>query len=220
MCKTSRESVCYNTQLSNATMSLTYTDPPLEMMDMSGTATSATAHLTKTGPVPLAPSQATAVQPTQQEVTQTLPKGRSAIVITQLAGINFVTSFSNGIIIVGLPAMASSLKLDDALLVWPMSVYALTSGTCLLLAGTVADVLGPRRVNLVGCFLLAVFILSCGLARDGIELIMFRAMQGIAGALVVPSSISIVSTAVESGRSRNLGFACLGLASTYTGQHA
>lgn len=204
----------HNTQSSTLDMSIAHTESPLELLDPSGTATSAAANLTNNGHISSAQDRADSVRLTEQEPPQTLPKGRSAIVITQLAGINFVTSFSNGIIIVGLPAMAASLKLEDSLLVWPMSVYSLTSGTCLLLAGTVADVLGPRLMNLVGCLFLAVFILACGLVRDGIDLIMFRAMQGIAGALVVPSSISIVSTSVASGRPRNLGFACLGLAST------
>lgn len=136
---------------------------------------------------------------------------RGWIIVTQLAGINFVTSFSTGLLTVGLPTIAADLALDQSLQVWPTSVYALTGGTCFLVAGTVADVIGPRSVNLTGCFFLAVFILASGLARTGMELIMFRAMQGIASALVVPSSISIVSAAVENGRPRNLAFGCLGL---------
>jgi MFS family permease len=150
----------------------------------------------------------------QSHLPQPPRKSRSWIIITQLAGINFITSFSNGLIIIGLPTIAADLALDAGLLVWPSSVYALTSGTCFLLAGSVADVVGPRIVNLTGCFFLAVFIAACGLSRTGIELIMFRAMQGIVSALVVPSSLSIVSTAVEAGRPRNLGFASLGLAMT------
>lgn len=166
----------------------------------------------ETEPEPdVAPANGVAIK-SNGEILRPPRISRSWIVITQLAGINFITSFSNGLLTVGLPAMAADLSLDGSLLVWPASVYALTSGTCLLLAGAVADVVGPRPVNLTGGFLLAVLIVACGLARTGIELIMFRAMQGIASALVVPSSISIVSTAVESGRPRNLGFASLGLA--------
>lgn len=51
-----------------------------------------------------------------------------------------------------------------------------------------------------------------GVARSGIELIMFRALQGVASALTFPSSISIISKSVEAGKRRNVGFACLGLA--------
>ena len=63
----------------------------------------------------------------------------------------------------------------------------------------------------MGCFLLACFILGCGLARTGIELIMFRAMQGIAVALCLPTSVGILTNAVASGKRRNVGFACMGL---------
>lgn len=72
--------------------------------------------------------------------------------------------------------------------------------------------LGPKRIFLPGCFLVGVFILVCGVARDGIELIMFRAMQGIATAMVLPSAVSIVSTNIEDGRPRNIGFASIFLA--------
>jgi MFS family permease len=164
-------------------------------------------------PPPAAQDDALAQPPTDGNALQTVKsKKRAWIIITQLAGINFITSFSTGLLTVGLPAMAADLELDPGLLVWPASVYALTGGTCFLLAGSIADVVGPRSVNLTGCFFLAVFIVACGLSRTGIELVMFRAMQGIASALVVPSSISIVSRAVESGKPRNLGFASLGLA--------
>lgn len=70
--------------------------------------------------------------------------------------------------------------------------------------------IGPKRVNLLGCFLTSIFILACGLARTGIELIMFRAMQGIAVSLCLPTSVSIVANAAPSGRKRNIGFSCLG----------
>jgi MFS family permease len=71
-------------------------------------------------------------------------------------------------------------------------------------------VIGTKRVNLVGCFLTSVFILACGFARTGIEFIMFRAMQGIAVSLCLPTSVAIVANAAPSGRKRNIGFSCLG----------
>ena len=142
----------------------------------------------------------------------TVPKGRSLIVIIQLAGINFITSFSNGLITVGLPAMAVNLGIQHTLLVWPTAAFALTSGSLLLLAGSFADVIGPKPINVTGCFLVALFTLLSGISRTGMELIMFRALQGMASALTFPSSISIISQAIEPGKRRNIGFACLGLA--------
>ena len=156
------------------------------------------------------PGPLTSVQD-EAHPSEVLPKGRSMIVITQLAGVNFITSFTNGLLTVGLPAIAADLQLKHSLLLWPSSAFALTSGSCLLLAGSFADVIGSRSVNLAGCFFVAVFTLACGFPRTGIELIMFRAFLGIASALTFPSSISIISKSIASGTRRNVGFATLGL---------
>lgn len=139
-----------------------------------------------------------------------LKKGRSIIVIAVLTLVLVLNSLTTGLLTVGLPRMAADLNLPDSLLLWPQSVYGLTSGSCLLLAGSVADVIGSRLVNLVGTFLLACFMLAGGLPNTGIELIMFRAMQGIAVALCLPTGMSIVSTAIPSGTRRNIAFSCLG----------
>lgn len=154
----------------------------------------------------------TDVMRSNEELTRFLPAGRSIIAIIQLAGVNFITSYNTGLVTVALPAMSKSLVLHPSLLLWPMSAYTLTMCTCLLPAGAVADVLGPRMANLAGCFFIALFILVSGFSQTGIQLIMFRAMQGIAGAFAIPSSLSIISTSIENGRRRNIGFACLGLA--------
>lgn len=150
--------------------------------------------------------------PANNTTTTVLSRRRAVIVITQLLGVQLFTSFCNGIIVVGLPAIASALDLEESLLLWPTSVFYLTAGSCLLMAGSIADVVGPRRVNLTGCFLFGACALACGLARTGGKFIAFRGLQGVTSAMVVPSSISIISTTVEAGRPRNMGFACLGLA--------
>ncbi|KAE8444102.1 hypothetical protein EG329_000884 [Mollisiaceae sp. DMI_Dod_QoI] len=139
-----------------------------------------------------------------------LKQGRIIIIITVLTGVNFSASLCNGFITIGLPRMASDLSLPDGLLIWPSAAYFLTSSSCLLVAGSIADVVGIRRVNLTGCFLVSVFILACGFARTGIDLIMFRAMQGIAVSLCLPTSVAIVANSVPSGQKRNIGFSCLG----------
>jgi MFS family permease len=90
------------------------------------------------------------------------------------------------------------------------NLSSLTCGSCLLLAGSTAGVMGARRVNLVGCLLTGAFIMACGLARTGIEFIMFRAMQGIAISFCLPTSVAIIANAVPSGRKRNIGFSALG----------
>lgn len=139
-----------------------------------------------------------------------LPKARALFVIAQVSGLLFFSSFCNGIVVVALPAMQSTLSLPEGLLVWPTSSYYLTAGSCLLLAGSVADVAGAKRVGVVGAFLSAVFALACGVAATGSQIIAFRALQGVANSMIVPSSVAIISNCIEEGRPRNMSIACMG----------
>jgi MFS family permease len=156
------------------------------------------------------PANAALEAPLAVEPTTVLPKGRAIIVISQLVGLQLFSSFCNGIIVVGLPGIAKTLNLEASLLLWPTSVFYLTAGSCLMLAGSITDVLGTRPMILTANILLAASSLACGLAQNGGELIAFRGLQGISNAIAVPASISIISTSVEYGQSRNLGFSCLG----------
>jgi MFS family permease len=134
-----------------------------------------------------------------------------ALIIFQPSLVNFLASFTSGVITVGLPAIAKSIDLPRELYLWPSSVYGLTSGAMLLIAGSVADIVGVRLVELVGVFLLGVFTLACGLSATGVQLVVFRALQGVALAMHLPASVGLVAGAVPAGRARNMGFACLGL---------
>ncbi|KAF2032144.1 MFS general substrate transporter [Setomelanomma holmii] len=124
--------------------------------------------------------------------------------------VGFIASVTNGIITVGLPVIARSISLERSLYLWPSSVYGLTSSAALLIAGSVADIVGARPVELLGIVLLGLFSLACGFAQTGAQLVTFRALQGIALAMHLPASVAIITSAVPSGRARNLGFACLG----------
>lgn len=136
---------------------------------------------------------------------------RLTLTILQPSLVNFLSSFTNGIIIVGLPVIAQSLSLPRSLYLWPSSVYGLTSGSMLLIAGSIADLLSPHRVELIGILVLGLFTLACGLSTTGVQLVIFRALQGFAMAMHLPASVALVAAAAPEGRARNIGFACLGL---------
>ncbi|QMW28604.1 hypothetical protein G4B84_003893 [Aspergillus flavus NRRL3357] len=89
--------------------------------------------------------------------------------------------------------------------------HLLANGCCLLLAGSLADFMGNRMINLIGCFLLGTFTLACGVAQNGIQLILFRTFQGIATSMCLPTAFSILTDSMPVGKRRNIGFACLGL---------
>jgi MFS family permease len=133
------------------------------------------------------------------------------LIVFQLCAINFLSSFTNGIITVGLPTISQSISLPRSLYLWPSSVYGLTSGATLLLAGSVADLIGARTVDLVGCVILSAFSLACGLSQSGIQLVLFRAFQGVGFSLHLPASVGLVAAAAPPGRARNISFGCLGL---------
>ena len=137
---------------------------------------------------------------------------RIATTVVQLASINLLSSFANGVITVGLPTIARDISLPRELYLWPLSVFGLTCGSMLLMAGSIADVVGARRVELVGCFMLGVFTLACGLADTGIQLTLFRAFQGVAMAIHLPAAVSIVTATIPKGKARNMSFAALGFA--------
>ena len=136
---------------------------------------------------------------------------RVTLTVLQPSLVNFLSSFTNGLITVGLPAIATSLSLQRTLYVWPASVYGLTAGSMLLLSGSVADIVGPRRVELVGVFLLGAFFIAGGLSTSGAQAVVFRALQGVAMAMHLPASVALVAAGVREGRARNVAFACLGL---------
>jgi MFS family permease len=140
-----------------------------------------------------------------------LKPARAYSVMLFLTLVIFSSSITNGMITTGLPTIASEIGIPPQTMYWPLAVYSLTAGICLIAAGTVADVVGTRRVFLTGTLLLSAFTLGCSLSRTGLQLTMFRAMQGVAMALCLPSSVGVICQAIAPGRLRNLAFACTGL---------
>ncbi|KAJ4865651.1 major facilitator superfamily domain-containing protein [Trichoderma breve] len=108
---------------------------------------------------------------------------RKLAVIIQLSGVNFASSAVNGLVVVGLPTITADLKLDPSLAFWPTSVSSLANASTILLAGSVADSIGPRPVNLAGGLVTGAFILAAGASKTGPQLIVMRALQGIGYAM-------------------------------------
>ncbi|KAI4215052.1 MAG: hypothetical protein LQ351_002366 [Letrouitia transgressa] len=137
-----------------------------------------------------------------QSNTEEMSRGRLIVIVGVLFGITTVGSFSTGLLTVGLPRMATDLQLAGNLLI--------CVGCLLILAGSVADLVGSRKIFLLGSFLQGVFVLACALSQTGIQLIMFRAMQGIAVSFCLPTAVSITTTSFPAGKRRNLGLSFMG----------
>src|SRR5438309_2442458 len=107
----------------------------------------------------------------------------------------FMTVLDVSIVNVALPSIGKSLHFSETSLQWVLTAYAITFGGFLLLGGRAADLLGRRRVFLVGMTLFTGSSLVCGLASSAGVLIGARAFQGLGAAIISPSALSIVTTA-------------------------
>ena len=127
-----------------------------------------------------------------------------------LCGAFFMVILDANIVVVALPSIEADLGLSEQGLQWVISVYALTFAGLLLLGGRAADLLGRRRVFMVGLLFFTAASLLCGLAWSPGALIGARALQGIGAAIMTPTALSIVSTTFE-GPERNKALAIWGL---------
>jgi MFS family permease len=115
----------------------------------------------------------------------------------------FMVILDSAIVVVALPSIDADLAFSAGDLQWVLSAYLLSFGGLLLLGGRAADVLGRRRVFMVGTVLFALASLACGLAGTAAALIVARVVQGVAAAIMTPTALSIVTTTFEEGAERN-----------------
>jgi EmrB/QacA subfamily drug resistance transporter len=115
----------------------------------------------------------------------------------------FMTILDVSIVNVALPSIGRDLDFARGDLQWVITAYAITFGGFLLLGGRAADLLGRRRVFIVGVALFTIASLVCGLAQSEGMLIASRAVQGLGGAIISPAALSIVMTSFEEGADRN-----------------
>jgi EmrB/QacA subfamily drug resistance transporter len=102
---------------------------------------------------------------------------------------------------VALPAIQRDLGGGLALQQWVVDAYLLTLGSLILVGGSLADILGERRVFSIAVIAFGATSVLCALAPDGNALIVARALQGIAGALLTPAALATI-TACFSGEER------------------
>jgi EmrB/QacA subfamily drug resistance transporter len=115
----------------------------------------------------------------------------------------FMVILDSAIVVVALPSIGADLGFSPGDLQWVLSAYLLSFGGLLLLGGRAADLLGRRRLFMVGTALFALASLACGLSVSVAALIAARVVQGVAAAIMTPTALSIVMTTFEEGAERN-----------------
>ena len=120
---------------------------------------------------------------------------RTVLAIAVLA--TFIAFLDGSVVNVALPAIGRELGGGLAAQQWIVDAYLLTLGSVILLAGSLSDLFGRRRVLFWGLVGFGVASIACAVAPTAEVLILARGLQGIAGALLVPSSLALILSAFQ-----------------------
>ena len=127
---------------------------------------------------------------------------RTAILVIILISY-FMILLDNSIIFTGLPSIQAGLGFSATALTWVQDAYTLTFGGLLLLAARAGDIIGRRRLFIIGLVLFSVASLLVGVAQTEVWMIAARALQGIGAAIVAPASLSLLTATFPEGKERN-----------------
>ncbi|MEV0840422.1 MFS transporter [Actinocatenispora sera] len=136
---------------------------------------------------------------------------RARLVLILLCAAQFAISIDFSILNVALPSLGRDLGLAEANLQWGVTAFALPSGGFLLLAGRLGDLVGRRRMFLVGLSVFAVASLAATLAVDPATFLAARAMQGLGAAVTIPTAMALLTTTFAEGPARNRALGVSGM---------
>jgi EmrB/QacA subfamily drug resistance transporter len=128
---------------------------------------------------------------------------RLGLALVVIATAQLMVVLDATIVNVALPHIQTALGFSGSGLEWVVNAYTLTFGGLLLLGGRAGDILGRRRVFIAGIILFSLASLLGGFATSQAWLLTARAIQGVGGAIVAPTALSLVTTNFPEGRPRN-----------------
>jgi EmrB/QacA subfamily drug resistance transporter len=131
------------------------------------------------------------------------PSRRRWFALALLALAEFVVVLDASIVNIALPSIGRGLHFSLANLSWVVNAYVLTFGGFLLLGGRIADLVGRRRVFVVGLGVFSLASLAGGLAQSEAWLLGARAVQGLGAAMLAPAALSLVTATFAEGTERN-----------------
>jgi EmrB/QacA subfamily drug resistance transporter len=130
-----------------------------------------------------------------------------ALVLLVIAGAQMMVVLDGTIVNIALPSMGRYFGKTQTDMTWALNAYTLAFGGLLLLGGRMGDILGRRRMFIVGLSLFTIGSFAAGVAANFPLLLAGRAVQGIGGAIASPTALSLITTEFEEGeeRTRALG---------------
>ncbi|WP_405481609.1 DHA2 family efflux MFS transporter permease subunit [Streptomyces sp. NBC_00009] len=123
------------------------------------------------------------------------------VVAAACAG-QFLVVLDVSVVNVALPSMRADLGLSATGLQWVVNAYSIAFAGFMLLGGRAGDLFGRKRMFLVGLGLFTLASLAGGLAQEGWQLLAARAVQGLGAAVLAPSTLTILTSAVPEGAAR------------------
>jgi EmrB/QacA subfamily drug resistance transporter len=144
----------------------------------------------------------TTTRPEQVSRSATTSRSKNAVLLL-LAMTQFVVVIDASIVNVALPSIGAHLHFARDDLSWVVNSYTLTFGGFLLLGGRMADLLGRRRMFMLGLVIFSLASFAGGVAQSETWLIAARAVQGLGAAIVSPAALSIITTTFAEGPERN-----------------
>ncbi len=130
-------------------------------------------------------------------------RGAPGAALALLCVAQFVLQLDFGIVNIALRTIQEQLHFAASSLQWVATGYALTFGSLLLFGGRLGDVLGRRRLLIVGLWVFGLSSLACGLAGSGAMLVASRAVQGAGAALMAPTILATMTAITQEGPERH-----------------
>jgi len=148
--------------------------------------------------------------PTNQQPDVEESGGRSGIALAVIVACRVILLLDATIVNIALPSMQRGLGFSIENLSWVVNAYALAFGGLLLLGGRAGDILGRRRVFMIGILVFTAASFVGGFATTDWWLVACRAVQGIGAALAAPSTMSLIMTTFREGPRRTRALALYG----------
>src|SRR6201995_2856787 len=134
-------------------------------------------------------------------------QAHTALILMVIAGAQMMVVLDGTIVNIALPSMGRYFDKSQTDMTWALNAYALAFGGFLLLGGRMGDILGRRRMFILGLGLFTVGSFLAGIAPSFGLLLAGRAVQGFGGAIASPTALSLITTEFEEGEARTRAIA-------------
>src|SRR5262245_54337814 len=105
----------------------------------------------------------------------------------------FMILLDTTIVNIAIPSMSESLDASLSDILWVLNAYILVFAVLLITAGRLGDLYGPKRLFMIGLVIFTLASVACGFAQTPAQMIAFRVLQGIGGALLTPQTLSVLT---------------------------